>query len=65
MLELGSVVLRTETELVLKSRWGVPERLEAAGYAFRFRDHDDALDDIVARRKTTEGKRAGKPELES
>jgi uncharacterized protein len=49
MLELGSAVIRTETELVLKSRWVLPERLEAAGYVFRFRDHDAALADIIRR----------------
>ncbi|MFB2582041.1 epimerase [Herbiconiux sp. P15] len=47
MLELGSFAIRTETELVLKSRWVVPERLEAAGYRFLFRHHDDALAAIV------------------
>ncbi len=50
MLELGSAVIRTETELVLKSRWVLPERLEAAGYPFLFRRHDDALADIVTKR---------------
>ena len=35
MLELGAIGLRTETELVLKSRWVLPERLLAAGYSFR------------------------------
>ncbi|WP_382305606.1 epimerase [Herbiconiux sp. UC225_62] len=49
MLELGSIAIRTETELVLKSRWVVPERLEAAGYRFAFRDHGTALADIVGR----------------
>ncbi|WP_440710320.1 epimerase [Herbiconiux sp. YIM B11900] len=47
MLELGSAVIHTETELVLKSRWVVPERLEAAGYDFAFRDHEAALADIL------------------
>jgi len=50
MLELGSAVIRTETELVLKSRWVLPERIEAAGYSFLFRHHADALVDIVAKR---------------
>ena len=49
MLEIGSAAIRTETELVLKSRWVLPERLEAAGYAFSFRDHEAALADIVRR----------------
>jgi NAD dependent epimerase/dehydratase family enzyme len=53
MLELGSLLIRTETELVLKSRWVLPERLEAAGYEFRYRDHDEALDAIVAERRRT------------
>ncbi|MFB2556064.1 epimerase [Herbiconiux liangxiaofengii] len=52
MLELGSFVIRTETELVLKSRWVLPERLEAAGYEFRYRDHDAALAAVVAERRS-------------
>ena len=42
MLELGAIFMRTETELVLKSRRVVPERLLASGFAFdlcrRFRE---------------------------
>ncbi|MBS1908113.1 MAG: DUF1731 domain-containing protein, partial [Actinobacteria bacterium] len=34
MLELGAIGIRTETELILKSRWVAPEKLLAAGYAF-------------------------------
>lgn len=34
MLEIGAVFLRTETELVLKSRRVVPDRLTEAGFAF-------------------------------
>ncbi|MGD8194709.1 epimerase [Herbiconiux sp. P18] len=52
MLELGSFAIRTETELVLKSRWVLPERLEAAGYEFRYRDHDAALAAVVAERRS-------------
>jgi NAD dependent epimerase/dehydratase family enzyme len=51
MLELGSAVIRTETELVLKSRWVVPERLLGAGYTFAFPDLEPALRDIVAGRE--------------
>ena len=47
MLELGSAAIRTETELVLKSRWVLPERLEAAGYEFLYSDHDAALTAII------------------
>ncbi len=34
MLELGAIGIRTETELILKSRWVLPEKLTAAGFAF-------------------------------
>ena len=48
MLEIGSAVIRTETELVLKSRWVLPERLEAAGYEFEYPELEGALRQIVA-----------------
>ena len=51
MLELGSAAIRTETELVLKSRWVVPERLLAAGFTFEYPELEPALRDIVARRE--------------
>ena len=47
LLELGSALIHTETELVLKSRWVLPERLLAAGYEFRFPELDSAIRDIV------------------
>lgn len=43
MLELGAMGIRTETELILKSRWVLPEKLIAAGYVFRHPDLDGAL----------------------
>ncbi|NEN06236.1 DUF1731 domain-containing protein [Diaminobutyricibacter tongyongensis] len=54
MLELGSAAIRTETELVLKSRWVVPERLTDAGYEFAFPDLEPALRDIVGARSLPE-----------
>jgi NAD dependent epimerase/dehydratase family enzyme len=51
MLEVGSAAIRTETELVLKSRWVVPERLRAAGYTFAYPTLEPALRDIVAERE--------------
>ncbi|MDR6970674.1 DUF1731 domain-containing protein [Leifsonia shinshuensis] len=51
MLELGSVAIRTETELVLKSRWVVPERLLDAGYEFAYPELEPALRDILAGRR--------------
>lgn len=51
MLETGAIAIRTETELVLKSRWAVPERLLDAGYAFAFPQLEPALAEIVAGRR--------------
>jgi NAD dependent epimerase/dehydratase family enzyme len=47
LLEAGTFLLRTETELVLKSRWVLPERLERAGYRFAFPELEPAVRDIV------------------
>ena len=47
MLELGAVFLRTETELILKSRRVVPQRLLDAGFIFNFADWPNAADDLV------------------
>lgn len=41
--EIGALLIRTETELILKSRWVIPERLTAAGFRFRHTDLDEAL----------------------
>jgi uncharacterized protein (TIGR01777 family) len=49
MLEIGSIVLRTETELVLKSRRVVPGRLLKAGFQFQFPDWAAAAHNLVAR----------------
>ncbi|WP_404452206.1 TIGR01777 family oxidoreductase [Virgibacillus necropolis] len=47
ILEMGSVMIRTETELVLKSRWVIPERLEREGYRFTFDTLNKTLRDIL------------------
>ena len=49
MLEVGAVFLRTETELILKSRRVVPGKLTEAGYRFRFPDWEQAAADLVER----------------
>ncbi len=49
MLEPAMAVLRTEPELVLKSRWVHPGVLTEAGFAFRHTDLDEALRDVLAR----------------
>ncbi|KAA0548560.1 TIGR01777 family protein [Bacillus sp. BGMRC 2118] len=48
MLELGAAFLRTETELVLKSRWVLPDRLQREGYHFTYHTLNQALDNIFA-----------------
>jgi NAD dependent epimerase/dehydratase family enzyme len=47
MLEIGAVVLRTETELILKSRRVVPQRLLEAGFDFKFAEWPSAGADLV------------------
>ena len=49
MLETGALVLRTESELVLKSRRVVPGRLLAAGFQFLFPEWPAAARELVGR----------------
>ncbi|WNG58119.1 TIGR01777 family protein [Archangium gephyra] len=48
MLELGAFILRTDTELLLKSRRVVPTKLLDAGFVFSFPHWEDAARDLVA-----------------
>ncbi len=48
-LELGAIFLRTETELVLKSRRVVPRRLLDEGFDFHFPNWRGACHDLVQR----------------
>lgn len=47
LLEIGAVFIRTETELVLKSRWVLPERLEQAGFTFTYPKIENAFEEII------------------
>lgn len=47
LLEIGMAVLRQESELVLKSRWVLPERLEAAGFDFTWTDIEAATKHLL------------------
>jgi uncharacterized protein len=47
MLEIGAVLLRTETELPLKSRWVAPTRLNELGFVFSFPTWDAAASELV------------------
>jgi uncharacterized protein (TIGR01777 family) len=52
MLEIGAIFLRTETELILKSRRVVPRRLVDAGFDFQFPEWSSAASDLVQRRRS-------------
>ncbi|MBS7232029.1 TIGR01777 family oxidoreductase [Flavobacterium psychroterrae] len=47
LLEIGSFFIRTETELVLKSRNVIPKRLLENGFKFKFGDIDEAFKNLL------------------
>jgi uncharacterized protein len=49
MLEIGTFLLRTESELVLKSRRVVPGRLLESGFEFQFPDWTAAAQNLCER----------------
>jgi len=49
MIKLGAIFMRTESELVLKSRRVVPTRLLDSGFKFEFSDWDAAANDLCRR----------------
>jgi uncharacterized protein (TIGR01777 family) len=49
MLEIGAVFMRTETELILKSRRVVPGRLLQSGFVFNYPSWDAAARDLCQR----------------
>jgi len=53
MLEIGAFFLRTETELILKSRRVVPGRLLQEGFAFNFPTWPEAAQDLCRRWRET------------
>ncbi|MET8787552.1 TIGR01777 family oxidoreductase [Streptomyces sp. NPDC004589] len=53
MAELGAFALRSDTELLLKSRRVVPGRLRAAGFTFAYPEWDKAVADLVGRVRST------------
>ena len=55
MLEIGAVFLRTETELILKSRRVVPTRLLESGFVFKFPHWSDAAVDLCREWRTMRG----------
>ena len=51
MLAIGAVLMRTETELILKSRRVVPGRLLSSGFEFELPRWEDAAADLCTRWK--------------
>jgi NAD dependent epimerase/dehydratase family enzyme len=49
MLEIGAFLMRTETELILKSRRVVPARLLQHGLNFQLPHWRDAVNELCAR----------------
>ncbi len=47
MIKLGAVFMKTDAELVLKSRRVVPARLQQAGFEFCYEHWEDACDDLL------------------
>ncbi len=61
MAELGAFALRTDTELLLKSRRVVPGRLLEAGYEFVHPAWPAAAADLVAHSRRSPGRRHSHP----
>ena len=53
MLEIGTWILRTETELILKSRRVIPGRLMNEGFSFRFPRWPEAAENLCAQWRQT------------
>jgi len=60
MLEIGAFFLRTETELLLKSRRVVPGVLQSHGFEFLFPQWSEAAKDLVRRWRTKAATRASR-----
>jgi uncharacterized protein (TIGR01777 family) len=55
MLEIGALILRTETELILKSRRVIPGRLAKAGFTFQFPNWPEAARDLCGQWRALHG----------
>ncbi|MDH4473879.1 MAG: TIGR01777 family oxidoreductase [Fluviicola sp.] len=47
LLEFGARIIKTETELILKSRYVIPERLIQEGFVFQFPEIEGCLKDLT------------------
>jgi uncharacterized protein (TIGR01777 family) len=58
MLTIGAIFLRTETELILKSRRVIPGRLLREGFSFTYPDWSDAAQELCRRYRQNLGQMA-------
>jgi uncharacterized protein (TIGR01777 family) len=47
LLKLGARIIKTEAELILKSRYVIPEKLTEAGYVFKYPTVQEAFENIL------------------
>lgn len=47
LLEIGSFMIRTQSELVLKSRNVIPRRLQENGFEFEYANIDNAFQNLL------------------
>jgi uncharacterized protein (TIGR01777 family) len=50
LLKMGAIVIGTETELILKSRWVLPKRLIDGGFVFKFPEANAAIENILQKK---------------
>lgn len=51
LLKIGAMMIGTETELVLKSRWVLPTKLEESGFVFRYPQVEGALRSLITKQE--------------
>ncbi|MGH1383322.1 TIGR01777 family oxidoreductase [Kordia sp.] len=49
LLKFGARIIKTEAELILKSRYVIPEKLVAAGFQFHYPTAEKAVEEIINR----------------
>jgi hypothetical protein len=47
LLEIGAWLIKTETELILKSRWVCPEKLVNEGFKFHFEKMEETINTLI------------------
>jgi uncharacterized protein (TIGR01777 family) len=47
LLEVGAFMIRTETELILKSRWVLPRKILKTGFQFQYPEASAAINDLI------------------